>query len=280
MLPTDSIPQDSTTVYLPYVMLPDSAAETSWQSSCLWTADSVKPGSKSVVGVMGAPHSYKVGADNAISVSVMVMVVVAMLALSASWGFVVRQGRNLFYRENDRTTTVPDTKKELNSQLILVAFTAFILAVMYFACTSANASKALSNLANFSLPLYIMAFVGYFLFKAAFYQLVNWVFFDGKEIEQWNKSQLFLTAMEGLLVSPIILFYIYGKLPLYIALICVGFVVILCKILTFYKCYLIFFRRIGAFLQIFLYFCALELIPLAILVGILEASNENLNINF
>ena len=49
-----------------------------------------------------------------------------------------------------------------------------------------------------------------------------------------------------------------------IYLLCVLMVV---KLLLFYKCFIIFFKRLGSFLQFFLYFCALEVVPLALLWG-------------
>ena len=50
--------------------------------------------------------------------------------------------------------------------------------------------------------------------------------------------------------------------------------------MSFYKTYIIFFRRFGAVLQIILYFCALEMIPLAALGGILVLIRDYLQINF
>ena len=234
-----------------------------------------------VVGVEGKPSAYNAGTDSVVSASVLMMIIVALLALAASWGFVVRQTRNFFYRENERTTNVPDSNKEIRSQVLLVAFTTFIFSVSYFAYfTHVNDVHDMAMSKNLLILLFVGVFVAYILIKVGLYQLVNWVFFHGKEIEQWNKSQLYVTTMEGLLMTPVALLFIYGKLPLTTALICGGFVVILCKLCTFYKSYLIFFRRFAAFLQIFLYFCALELIPLAALVGILEAYNGNSIINF
>ena len=52
------------------------------------------------------------------------------------------------------------------------------------------------------------------------------------------------------------------------------------KILSFYKTYLIFFRKKGPFLQIFLYFCALEIVPLFALWGVLTIVANYLKINF
>ena len=127
---------------------------------------------------------------------------------------------------------------------------------------------------------YLAAIVAYFLFKILAYQFVNWVFFDVKKNEQWNKSQLFLTAMEGVVLTPIVMLMVYGDVSLKILLLALIIVVLIVKILTFYKCYLIFFRRFGAFLQIILYFCALEMIPLVVLLGLMETFNNNLEINF
>ncbi len=52
------------------------------------------------------------------------------------------------------------------------------------------------------------------------------------------------------------------------------------KMLAFYKSYSIFFKRMGASLQIILYFCALELMPLMVLWGVLFITDNYLIINF
>ena len=57
-------------------------------------------------------------------------------------------------------------------------------------------------------------------------------------------------------------------------------VLVLVKILSFYKSYLIFFKRNGLFLQIILYFCALEVVPLSALWGGLVLISHYLKINF
>ena len=227
------------------------------------------------------PAPYRAGADSGVSLMLVLGVLVALMALASSSKFVLRQGKNFFYRENARTTTVPDTVRELRSQGVLVVFTGILLAVFCFHFSLHwQGGEYFVHSKYMLLAVYLLIILGYLLFKVGLYQFVNWVFFDSKKIEQWNKSMLFLYAMEGVVLSPIVLLSVYGQLHVTPALICIGIVVLLAKLLSFYKCYLIFFRQFGAFLQIFLYFCALELIPLAGLIGILETINENLIINF
>ncbi|MBR6129849.1 MAG: DUF4271 domain-containing protein, partial [Bacteroidaceae bacterium] len=57
-------------------------------------------------------------------------------------------------------------------------------------------------------------------------------------------------------------------------------IVIIAKILTFYKCWSIFFRQKSIFLQIILYLCALEIIPLLSLGGILVLVTDLLKVNY
>ena len=226
------------------------------------------------------PVAYRAGSDSGLSLLLMVGMLVAILALARSMRFVVKMGKNMFFAENERTTTVPDTAAELRSQGWLVLFTCVVLAVAYYCHSLVGHGGVITLPRTMMMWGYLAAVIAYFLIKATIYQFVNWVFFDTKKNEQWNKALLFVTAMEGLALAPFVLLHVYGNLPLDLTLIAVAIVIFLAKIITFYKCYLIFFQRFGAFLQIILYFCALELIPLVGLIGLLEAFNEYLKINF
>ena len=91
---------------------------------------------------------------------------------------------------------------------------------------------------------------------------------------------LLLTAIEGIMLFPAILFQSYFEASPQFIVIYAVFVVVLVKIFTFYKCFVIFFRKNGLFLQIILYFCTLEIIPLLVLWGGLGIITNALTINF
>ena len=94
------------------------------------------------------------------------------------------------------------------------------------------------------------------------------------------KAYLFLFSCEGVLLFPVVMLLTYFNLSLDAAIIYALIVVGLVKILSFYKSYIIFFRGNGSFLQIFLYFCALEVVPLFALWGGLVLISHYLKINF
>ena len=235
----------------------------------------------SATGSVPSPVPYNAGTDNVVAGVLLAAIILALLSLAASAKFIARMGKNFFYAENEYTSTVHDTTGELMHQGVLAFLTCVVAATVAYCYTTCTVSEGLPLVGkHLMLFLFAAAAVGYLLLRAALYQLVNWVFFDRKKIEQWNKSLLFLTAMEGVAFVPLALLLVFGGLPLRPALITLAIVILFVKILTFYKGYVIFFRRFEAFLQNFLYFCALEMIPLAVLVGILEVFNAHLIIKF
>ena len=87
-------------------------------------------------------------------------------------------------------------------------------------------------------------------------------------------------STEGLLLFPLVIMLAYADFPLHNALIYAFIVIIIVKLLLLYKAFIIFFRRNGVYLQIILYFCALEIVPLIVLGGILDMASQHLTINF
>jgi hypothetical protein len=115
--------------------------------------------------------------------------------------------------------------------------------------------------------------------RALFYTGVNNLFFDPKRNMQFLRSLLFVTAMEGVAMYPAVLLLVYFDIDSQGIVFYIGFVLVLVKMITIYKCWTIFFGRRGDFLQIFLYFCTLEIVPLSILAGLLALTGNYLTVN-
>ncbi|MDE6151069.1 MAG: DUF4271 domain-containing protein, partial [Prevotella sp.] len=96
----------------------------------------------------------------------------------------------------------------------------------------------------------------------------------------WTTVKMMSTAWMGILLTPVFLLLSYFGLSVGNALVCTLIIIIFVKLLLFYKCFLIFFKKKGAFLQIFLYFCTLELVPPLILWGILITIANYLKVNY
>ena len=126
----------------------------------------------------------------------------------------------------------------------------------------------------------MLMMVGYFVVKGLLYKVVNILFFGSKKSRRWLKTMLFISSMEGVVFLPAVLLQAYFDITEKNVIIYFIIVLIFVKILTFFKCYVAFFRRSVVKLQIILYFCALEMAPLLAFWGALCFVTNSLKINF
>ena len=269
-LQSDSLQADSISFSPLFVPEGDAVAD----SIPLLSADSA-------VGVPADPVPYTTRHDGVILGALFCLFVAGLLVYVHAGAFLARQAKSFFRSGQERVTVVPDLPSELRFgrlAWLTVVVECGLLAYFYYKEVSQVQTLWFSRYVT--LGLLIVLFGVYFTLKQGLMRFVNWVFFDGKKIEQWNKSQLALAALESLLLLPAVATAPFVDIPLPEGLIFVLIAVIFVKILSFYKTYIIFFRRFGALLQIFLYFCALELIPLSVLYGFLVFVRRFLQINF
>ena len=231
-------------------------------------------------GMAGDPVPYNISNDNIISSFLLGCFILSLLAFAISKNFVVQQIKDFFHipRRDDIKTA---TSGEVIALLFFALQNCLMLAMAYFFYVKTYVADTFIFAEEYLFIglIFLILFVYTFL-KYPLYTLVNYTFFNGKNNGQWTHTMLILSAIEGALLFPAILFQSYfDSSPQYIIFYAV-FVLVLVKILTFYKCYVIFFRKNGLFLQIILYFCTLEIIPLLALWGGLGIITNALTINY
>lgn len=231
-------------------------------------------------GVAGDPVPVTMRSDDIVTLLLMACFAIAITAISRSLRFIGRQAKGFFYAPRDDRDDVSETSTEVRFQLFLVLQTCLLLSLLQYSYTLEYIGTTFVLDSPYQLmAVFLGMFVAYFLVKALLYTVVNITFFGRRRNRLWFKSQLFITSVEGIMLFPIVLLMVYFEMSAQAVLYCVIFVLIIVKILTFYKCYVIFFRRINGFLQIILYFCALEIAPLAALWGALVLTGNCLKIN-
>ena len=232
-------------------------------------------------GVAGDPVPYSIHNDNYVTGMLLGCFILALIAFSHSRMFLLRQMKEFFYVQRSGTTVVSETTNELRFQFFLVLQTCLLLSLLFFFYTTIYISDTFVLSSQYQLiAIYFGIIASYFILKVILYCFVNAVFFDKKKNIQWLKSHMFLVSVEGIALFPAVMLHAYFDFSIRNTLIYFAFIAILVKLLTFYKCYSIFFRKIGAFLQIILYFCALEMIPLITLGVLLVMTGNYFKINF
>lgn len=231
-------------------------------------------------GVPGDPVPYTLAGDNLITAALLACFVFGAIAMANSRHFVARQIKEFFRTPRTGTTTTTETAAEVWFQLLLGVQTCLLFGIVYFFFSRTFLGDTFTISQYSIIGIDAALFAAFFLVKAFLYLTTGWVFFDAKKTRQWIKSFLFLTAMEGLLLYPATLLLTYFHLSIQAVAIYALFLIVLVEILTLYKTFIIFFKRMSAFLQIFLYFCALEIIPLLAVAGALAMIGSELKINF
>lgn len=220
-------------------------------------------------GVAGDPIPYTVRADNIFSSTLLICFVVALVSFSATRHFITRQLKSLFYSP-ERGGEVTESGTELRFQLFLMFLTAILMSIsFYLYVVKFVAHTFILESDYYLIAIFVGVLLAYFLLKILLYSGVNTLFFGGKKNRQFLQFFLFLISMECIAFYPIVMLQVYFNLSVENALVFIIFTLSIGKIVSFYKSWVIFFRQNGFVLQIFLYFCALEIMPLLVLWGVL-----------
>lgn len=230
-------------------------------------------------GVPGTPQPYSVRTDNVLTMALLLCFVLFVLAAAKSGRVFVRQAKDLFYpsHEND-TEEGPATRLFMTFMAAVDSLLLAVGAFMY--ATDGDAPQFTISNPSLVVLFYFALFLAYFLVKWLAYNLVNSTFFGSKKTQQWTRAFFTITALEAIMLFPLIMLLVYFDLSVKNSLFYFGFVLFLNKILLFYKCWKIFFRQNGFSLQIFLYFCALEITPLLVFGGSWLWLTDSLKVNF
>lgn len=231
-------------------------------------------------GVPGDPVPYTVRGDNSLTILLLLCFVLFIVSLAHSKHFLAKQLKDFFWpTSNDRDSS--ESGGELRFMIFLSLVNALVLAIStYLVASNAIDQRAIESKGVMLIAILFALFTSYYCLKWLVASMVNLTFFGGKKSLQWMTLQLQVTALEGVLLFPVLALQIYFDFSAQNALIYIGLVLFLNKILIFYKAYQIFFKGNGLYLQTFLYFCSLEIAPMLALCGAGLAIIDTIKINF
>lgn len=127
----------------------------------------------------------------------------------------------------------------------------------------------------FILGAYSIIIGFYFILKQIIYHFLGWVFIDTKQYETWIFSYNTMVSFSSFILYPILLFIIYFDLDLNFIFIVGLTLFIIIKTLLFYKWINLFFINMYGVVRLFLYFCALEILPcLIIYKGLIQLNSQ------
>lgn len=230
-------------------------------------------------GVPGVAVPYAMRTDPYITIILLSFVLLSTVLCSRMRDMIVRKFETLFHTLS--FVSEKDTTGEVFGQLTLNMMSAMLISFLMFSYVQIYVSDTYLLPTEYHLMgLFLALVVGYKLIDALLMITVNSVFWSSKQSLQYLKTKIFLGAMGGILLLLVVMVRVYFELSTVNTIISFVFVLFVVKILTFYKCYVIFFNQRGGIIQFFLYLCALEIIPFAALWTAAILTANILKVNF
>ncbi len=230
-------------------------------------------------GEPGTPLPFSVRNDNLFAFTLLMCLMVFIIALSRSMYAITQQAKTFFQPSRKDGDDIPSSYPTFH--LVMMPVGCLLLAISFYVYTTEHITRDfIFESQHLIVAIFFGCFAAYFLLKWLVYAFVNSVFFGGKKRLQWNHAYLFITSLSATLLLPLVFLQVFFNLSMEKAVIGFIFILFLNKMLTFFKCWSIFFRQKRRFLQNILYFCALEATPLLVFGGIWLAVVNLLKINF
>ncbi len=159
--------------------------------------------------------------------------------------------------------------------------TLFFCSITAFGYTDCSGCSFLGGTPYLLLVAYILLFATFFLVKSLLYDFCNIVLFSSKAVKEWRQSYSFTIKMLGFLLFPAVLGLIFVKGLLHTNyIISILFATLVYLFVIFNRSIRIIFKEKCNYLDVFLYLCALEFLPLAILWKLIHVLNSYLIIKF
>ena len=250
-----------------------------FESGTFFSKDSLSYTKVYLPGEAGDPVPYTMRSDDVLVCLILLCFIMAIGILSHSRQAIFHQLREFFHIP--RAESLDDNMPSKLALFALNVQTSLLFGITYYYYTTHYVAENYSLDSHYELmAIYFGVFMAYFLTRTAIYKIVNTVFFDSKKNGQMAWSLVFIAALEGVAFFPALVMQVYLDFSMQSVVYYFIFVVVIAKLMTFYKCWVIFFRQIGICLQIILYLCALEIIPLLILWGVLVTITNELKVIF
>ena len=226
-------------------------------------------------GMSGIPLPYLLRSDWMVTGILFLCFILASYVLAHGKKHLEQQFKN-FALSKERASLFDDTTaSDVRYTLALIFQTCILSGFCVYDYFSDRDPVLFGRVPHYLLlSIYIGYILLFFVVKWLSYSVINWIFFNKTRNVIWLESYFNVVIGAGFLLFPIVLLIVYFDLSPQIAPYFIGFVLIIAKILLFYKCFSNFFHRFYGAFHLILYFCALEILPdLVLWKGIILANN-------
>lgn len=192
---------------------------------------------------------------------VLVCVLSALFILSRAHKYIYQRMHDFFVLHEPARKFLIETVGDARSTGFFFLQTSIFSGIVFFSYFI-HTSQLTHHVSPYVLfGIYVVSCIIYFFFKWCAYSFLGWIFFNKKQIDIFIESYFTLICYMGFILFPVVLMIVFSHLNPDILMIVGLCLVILAKILMFYKWIKLFSKKFVQLVFLILYFCALEIIP-------------------
>ena len=215
-------------------------------------------------GIPGEPLPYKLQSDNNVIIALsfcFVLIIIALQNESKSLWSMLKSCIDKKERKHINTNNYSNSISGLPSVLLCSVFgiLAGISVYHYFSYSNIDFFNSVDH--TLILCLYTVTFIVFILCKLILYSFINWIFFNKENNRLWKEDFMRIISCLSIILFPAIIYIVFLDTEFHYSAILIITLILISKILLFYKCFMYFFRNFYGFIHLILYFCALEIVP-------------------
>ena len=233
-------------------------------------------------GESAVPLPYILWRDDVVTGGLLLCFVILVLTFNKMRSHLRQQSKDFFFAPRQQTGLLAvETGTASRARLLMLIQLCLLGGVMMFGYSQHQLQFFLGQLSpRWLLGIYVASFILFFISKFLLGRFVNWIFFPKSQQTTWRSTYFYLIFVESLLLFPLALTFVYFRLPFEKIVWMFLFILLSIKILLAYKAYQIFFPKFHCLLHLFVYLCALEIMPLLALCKILVMITDNLIVKY
>lgn len=266
---SDSIEPDSTNE-LPLLYLQNAQRDSLLANDSILFHDK-QVQSSGFVGMNAQPLPSALFRNDGVSMALMSCVILTLLFLAQSGSQLSKRIKAFFMPQQMVSAThIGDTGTYEWVHLLLGCQLSMIGSLLFYSYAQQHLSVDIINLPPLALVGIFTGIIMLMLIaKQRLYHFIHAIFFTKTARKRWYEAFSIIFIFESLILFPLALLSVYFDLSPEKVSITLAVVLLFVKILLLFKCFTIFFVKIKGCLHLFMYFCALEILPLLLTWGIL-----------
>jgi hypothetical protein len=229
----------------------------------------------------GIPLPYQLRTDSAVVLLLVVCFLLTSSVLVRGKKYMVQKAKHFLSGGSRATYSDEAPARDTRYTLVLVMQTCMLTGLLVYDYFSDHNPLLFQRVPRLILlSTYILSAVAFVGAKWLLYATVNSVFFTSEQNQAWQSAYFSVLAAAGLLLYPLALLLVSVGISPEILPFFYAFVIIITKILFFYKSVSNFFKTFRGSLHLILYLCALEIIPDFVVWKWVVSANDVLILKF